>query len=356
MKAAGFRHVSFEAAAKKLARYQRDASKAERDALDMVENALDRVRKAYLEQRFDDMLIALAPLEGDALDILAQPAHRAVLWRVEFLLGLAYLSRNHEGDDELTRERFSRAITIDPKRRPDVELYGPDVAAAFARVLAARSTMVARPLRISAKPTDARVIIDGVPIVDIGQPVSLLPGTHFVYASAPGYIPNAFTVTVARRGTIEVPLERVRSQDPVERIGPAWAVGDLRPQTASGRAAIRALMVGLKVDVAIVIHAPSGSDTVVARVITSQRASAPISGKNTLEALEAALSRIGRDGRLATRDNAVAEPSKSTWSPKRVPMYRRWWFWLSIGAVSGVAFITVRQARNEESRLRVLAP
>src|SRR5688572_30692811 len=96
---AGFAVVRFAPIGERLAAAaERERARAEQ-ALDQVERGLAASREAYLDQRYDDMLLALAALE-QPLDLLGRPEHRAVLWEVEFQLGLAYGARRWTGDPE----------------------------------------------------------------------------------------------------------------------------------------------------------------------------------------------------------------------------------------------------------------
>ena len=357
VEAAKFRVVSFDVIGAVLARHEREASEGQRDILDQVQKALDSVEQAYLEQRFDDMLIALAPLQGDSLDVLARPEHRAVLWQVEFQLGLAYLARNREGDAELARERFIRALNIRPERRPDGEIYGPDVANAFVQARAARSKLVARPVSIEANPPDARIVIDGVPVVSTREPVSLLPGTHFVYAIAPGHVEDGLTVTIGPRGALKIPLRRIDRGGPADRIGPAWARGDMRPHTRSGQRAIRAVLAQVKADIAIVVDRGRGRGGATARVISARQASGAIKGSTPADALARALRRISSDGQLVAADAMAGNQGPSSGGEgKSIPVYKRWWFWLGLGVLLAGAGVAAREARRDAARLRVFVP
>ncbi|MCG8420901.1 MAG: hypothetical protein MJE77_23520 [Proteobacteria bacterium] len=210
-------------------------------------------------------------------------------------------------------------------------------------------------MRIAARPPDARIVIDGVPVVDNGQVVSLLPGVHVVYASAPGYVPNAFKARIRGGGdSLEVPLARVATSDPIDRLGPAWAIGDLRPHTNSGQVAIRALLNHLGADIAIVVAGAARRGTSRARIVTHREISESISGRTPTAALSAALSRLTLDGQLRPR-TSIDPGAASDGDERRVPMYKRWWFWLGMGLLAGGALIGAQQTHQQSPTLQVFA-
>jgi hypothetical protein len=330
---AGFEPVPFSPIAERLAAARDAAAARETAALDAVEAGLRDVRAAYLEQRFDDMLVALAGLEGDHLDVLSMSEHIAALWDVEFQLGLAYHARRADGDAARARERFALALAIDGNRRPEKDLYGPRVAAAFADAVAARDAETPRPVRVVPAPADALVVVDGVPVVDRTRPRSLRTGWHVVRAVAPGYDALASLVRVTG-GELALPLPAA-----ADGIGAA----EPTPATDSGLRALRAIAGAA--GAAIVVHVERGGGSVRAIVVTRDAVSEPIS------AVVAALARIAPDGSLRAGGPLPPPP------PPKPSIWSRWWFWTGVGAIAvGAIAIGVAASSGGPDHLRVFGP
>src|SRR5262245_38258469 len=160
-----------------------DAARAEKEVLSAVEAGLAGARGAYLKQDFAGMARGLAAIEAVALPVVARPSHTAVLWELEFQRGLAELARR---DAATARKHFTLALELDEQRTPRRDLYGPDVVRAFAEAADARGAVPPRPAAVRATPPDARVVIDGVPVIDNRAPRNVRPGLHVVAAAAPG--------------------------------------------------------------------------------------------------------------------------------------------------------------------------
>jgi len=351
---AGFRVVPFAPVGARLAAHGDAARERETAVLELVEVGLAEVRRAYLEQRFDDMLVALARIEGDALEVVARPEHRAVLWEIEFQMGLAYHSRRGDSDAALARARFELCLALDPERRPERELYGPEVAAAFADALDARSKKTPRPVRIAVGPSDARVVVDGVPLVDSSLPRNLRQGMHAVAASAPGFAPTAFLAAIDTDNELQLALDRNREADAVDRIGAAWSNRELRANTASGRAAIRAAAAAAGA-VAVLIVDIDDTSGAAAWLLTADQASEPVRAATVEAAAAGAIAPLAPDGRLR-RAPAGADPLAP--APRGpVPIYRRPIFWIAAGAVLATGVILIVSGGDDEpDRLVIVGP
>jgi hypothetical protein len=206
---------------------------AARAALAAVERELAAARQAFLAQRYDDMLAALARAESGAAAALPPgPQCASALWEIEFQLGLAHLARNSPGDPERARARFLLALALDPERRPVAALYGPDVALAFVQAVDEAARRPPRPVRLALAPADAALAVDCRPLPEAP---SLRPGLHLVRVAAPGHAPDARITPVADE------LRATLSPDPAAPLGPWWVRGALDPASASARAAVQAL-------------------------------------------------------------------------------------------------------------------
>lgn len=322
---AGVDIAPFEPIAVDLRKAHADAVDADRAALAAVQKALDDARTAYLELRWDDMVSAvdLRP----HLALLSRPEHKELLWQMTFQRGLGLLSRK----DPVAAEYLRLALTIDPARRPDKALYGPDVVSAFADVVAA--TVVARPVTISVDPPSARVVVDGVPRIDSTRSVSLPPGLHVVRASAPGYETHAALLDTRERATTTVTLPVAR--DRRTSVGVAWMRGLLSGAAAHERRAMLALAGASRIVLV---------DGTRARIIDARGAGEWVTGSSSADAVA----------------RAVAPPAAPVSTPPRVPastpIYKRWWFWAAtVGVVTSAAAAGYAVSSGGDDRWRVFA-
>ena len=333
---AGFEPVAFAPIAARLDAQREAARDAEGDALAAVQTALGEVTQAYLEQRFDDMITRLTALETEAIGVLARPEHTGVLWEVEFQLGLAYQARGADGDAERARARFELAQSLDAERRPLKDLYGPTVATAFAEAVAARAGKTPRPIAIRASPPDARVAIDGVPVVDAARPRSLRLGLHAVRASAPGYRTHAAIATVGDGAKLVVGLRPAAGED-----------AGATPDTVSGLRAIRAIAAEAGAAAVVFVDRDATSGATRVRVVTAHEVSAPVAG------VADALALLSPDATL--RDEPEVGPIGGPAEPA-TPIYKKWWFWTALGAVAITAAAVSVAGSDEPGRIRVFGP
>jgi hypothetical protein len=331
-----------------------EAARADEAALlDRVQAGIAEVRQAYVEQRFDDMLARLGAIERDALVTLGQPAHATTLWELQFWWGLGHLVRRGPEDAARSRDRFELALAIDADRRPPRDLFGPDVAAAFTSAADARSRKTPRPITFAVSPPDAAIIVDGVPVVDPARPRSVRRGWHVVRASAIGHVSEARVIRIDDERRVEMTLTAAAG-DAVDRIGAAWADGLLRADSASMRAAVRALAAQLGAAVALIIADDPQRGEVVAQLVTTTDAGPLLRRRAAAAAAAAVLAHLRPDGTLA-------EPSLPTdrepAAPGRKPgLLSRWWFWAGVGAVAVATLAVGLAASDEPDRLRVVGP
>src|SRR5262249_6160862 len=153
---------------------------------------------------------------------------------------------------EAARARFAFALALDETRAPRRELYGPAVMRAFAEVADARAQDPPRPTPLRIEPRDARVAIDGLPVIHNAAPRALRPGLQAVAVAAPGYRTQAVIALVRSGAAIQIALAPAAG-NAVERLGAAWAAGTVDAGTESGRRAIAAVAAELGAAAAIVI-------------------------------------------------------------------------------------------------------
>ncbi len=304
-----------------------------------IQSALDDARRAFLEQRFDDQVEILARLEDEALELLARPEHRELLWDVQFARGLAHLVRGEEGDVARARERFELCAALDADRRPPREIYGPDVAQAFAQARASRGSKAPVPAAIRASPPDAPVTVDGRPILAPRRRVALRPGLHVVRASAPAHKPRATIVRAERGSAIDLALDPAATDDPIARLAAAWQEGELSPASPTGRRALADVARSVGADRVWVI----GEDDVRIRSIDARHAE-DTGHYADVEAASRALR--GEAGLLATDSPVEAS----------TPIYRRWQLWAGASVVAAAVTAAAFTLGRDGSRLRVYAP
>jgi hypothetical protein len=367
--AAGGRPVArFEAIGARLRELGERAAARDSEVLDAVQAGLERARQAYLEQRFDDMIAGLAALEQDALEVLAQPEHVAVLWELSFQLGLAHRARGAaRGDREDQAQalaRFGLALALEPGRRPLRELYGPDVSAAFAEALSADAAVPPRPVRLDVTPVDARVVIDGVAVLGpgatraapaagpgdagVGRVRNLRPGLHVVRAAAPGHETRAALVTVDQGRAVRLVLRERQDPDPLARIDASWSTGSLVPGSVSGQRAIAAVAASVDAAVVVVIDTASGNGPITARALSATRVDAAVQADSAGEAAAMALARW--DGQVPATGSAGAVARQPAW-------WQRWWLWAGVGgAVAASAAAVLLLDRDDTERWQIYVP
>lgn len=341
--------VSFEPIRARLAKFGTEAQSSETASLMAVSETLEIVRTAYTEQRFDDMVDALEGLESGALAVLALPRNKSTLWEVQFQRGLAELSRSKA---TAAARRFELALALDEARSPRKELYGPDVARAFAEAADARTARAARAVKLKVTPADARVIIDGVLVVDPARPRSMRPGLHAVTARAPGYETTAAVIEVGAGGDLELELSRATG-DAVERIGAAWARGDLDPSSASGLAAIAAVVGEAGATAALVVDATADGGG-QARLVAAIDSTPAIRRNSLARAAKAALARLLPSGEIGTGDPQIVGPP-----PKKKDessLLSKWWFWTAVGAGATIATVVGFVVLKPDDRIRIVPP
>ncbi len=215
-------------------------SAATTNALAAVEAGLAAARRAYLEQRYDDMIAGLERSEAEAARALHHdPLCSATLWDIEFQLGLAHGARGRPDDLLRARERYALALALDPERRPDSALYGPDVGFAFLQAIAEQRPL--RPVRHAVVPSDATIHVDCRPLRELP---GLRPGLHLIQIDAPGFTPDIRVQDLTNHPTTNDPttndptITAELRPDPGDPLGPRWVAGRLDPTQPSTRAAL----------------------------------------------------------------------------------------------------------------------
>lgn len=154
-----------------------EPSGADGDPLSEAKRELDRGTKAYRELDLDVAATALRAAEERAAQTLSSAAVAAVVIEARVHLGLLALARGKTGEAD---EHFRRAASLDPERRLDGRLHPPEVVAAYEKARGAVSKGPVCELTLSAKPANAKVLVDGKPA---SGTVRLAYGVHYIQAS-----------------------------------------------------------------------------------------------------------------------------------------------------------------------------
>lgn len=270
-----------------------------------IEADLDAARAAWLGQRRAEMVAILDGLVGRALPILARPEQSAALWQLAFLRGLAGLG---EAAPEAATPWFGLALEVAPTRRPEPGTYPPAVDGGFAVAVEEQGRRIPRAVALDVTPADARIAIDGVPVLDRARPRLLRRGLHAVLVEAPGFVADARLVEL---GEHPLRIALVPSAEPPAAVLAAWvARGLIDPDAPSTQAAVLAAARAVGAEAALVVGARG------ARLVARDRVTAwhP----------EAAA--------------ALAPPAAAA-LPDPPPTRRRWWLWG--GVTVGVAAAAV---------------
>jgi tetratricopeptide (TPR) repeat protein len=298
-------------------------------ALAAVEAGLAAARRAYLEQRYDDMIAELERVEATAVAALDDEALcSATLWDIEFQLGLAHGAR---GDPQRARDRYALALALDPQRRPDSALYGPDVGFAFLQALDQQRPL--RPVRSLVRPEDAGVRIDCRPLPALP---GLRPGLHVLQVSAPGHAPEARVLELAAGAAIAAELR----PEPSAPLGPLWVAGRLDIADASTRAALQRLADGRPI-----LWLAADGDRHLARLVLGDHLHDPARGDSPGQAVTAAL-------RPITQPRAPADKPRLT---RRA----RLWVGLTTAALASLALglgLGLGLRHPDSGRLQLVVP
>jgi hypothetical protein len=334
LRAAGHRPREFAGLRAQMIAEDAAAQAAARAALAEVERDLASARAAFLGQRYAEMIAALERAEATAVATLgAGPACVATVWELEFQLGLALLSRGQAGDAERARARFAVALAVDPQRRPEAGLYGPDVGLAFVQAVDAVARTPARPIAVTLAPDDAAIAVDCRPVTEAG----LRPGLHVVRVEAPGFNSEARVVEVGAAGELQVALRA----DAAGPLGAWWVRGGLDPIGASARAAVQA-----RVGAVQVIWLVEEDAQHVARAMSAGQ--------------------LRRVARAATAGEAVVQvlavpvPTRDRPAQQRRPRRRAGlWIGLASAALGGVALglgLGLGLPAREQAHLKLVVP
>lgn len=319
--------------------------------LGSIEAGLATARRAYLEQRYDDMISGLERLETDAARVLdGDELCSATLWDIEFQLGLAHGARARPGDELRARDRYALALALDPQRRPDTALYGPDVGFAFLQAIDQQRPL--RPVRRAVVPTDASVRVDCRPLAELP---GLRPGLHLIQLDAPGFAAEARVLELgAGQATTTLTITADLRPDPADELGPLWVTGRLDPAEPSARAA----MLRLAAPRPILWLADGDDPRHLARLVIDDELRASFRGDTPGQAVTAALASLRTTQADGPRTDGPGTDGPRTARP-RTTRRARLAIGLTSAAVASLALglgLGLGLRPHDSGRLQLVAP
>ena len=307
------------------------------EILSGFEQDLKTAEASYMSQELDQMLELLLQLEGKLGRIDLQ-RNRALVWRLELLIGLGYATRGTDGDVERAQDRFVLCLHLDPDKKLPVDRYGPALEQLFATARATVAQEVQRPLSLERQPTRARVTLDGRVI---GSHAS--PGLHLLSGQALGHVSKTILIDTRAESTLSVTLERgnLATRKDVARL---WFSGQVDATQRSHREALLELAGASGAD-AVLIVAPRESGYQL-RLI---QGTAELSSASSSEVTQALTQLFGEA--LVESPVVTAPAASPAW-------YSRWWVWTGAGAVATIAAgaIIYGLSSSDSARLLVNAP
>ena len=320
-----------------------------------ADTTLERVQRAFLEQRWDDMSSELAELESQALGVLATPPYCGGLWELQFRRYLAF-DGAHDAEQAEARLRF--AVVLDQQRRPLREIWGPDVVQAHLEAVEAVRADPPRPVTLRVVPDDARVLLDCAP-VDPSRPQPLVSGLHVVHVVAPGYEPTAKVFDTSQTDRVEV--EASRSTRPADEAwGASLAYGDYDPFSPSSVAALAAAAQQGGATAAVLVGEHEGKPT--AQAVGATAVGRRVEGKTFIAALTEALFDLDEQGRIRIvtpqlRATVELGPGRVTIAER--PTYKKAWPWITLGLAVALGLglgLGLRAEPPGPSRIQIVAP
>ncbi len=252
--------------------------------------------EAYKAMHLDEAITALSQISTAAQKLGGGDLDTRALSDLYLLLGFTALER---GASDLAWDSFVRAVRIDPTRALDPAQVPPRAAATHRRAQAelAQQPTVQLELRI---PAGARARVDGDEGHAAGPlPRRLIPGAHFVRVELLGYEPYRGIVSLSSPTETFAPVLRPLAAPVATALDEANGFASLHRSGDGWRVSLRVANVGVLLDASSQVHREDAD-------------------------------RVVRD--LADRVFGAAP------SPKRKPLWKRWWVWTAAGvAIAAVA-------------------
>jgi hypothetical protein len=180
---------------------------ADRITLDRTQVLLEEAWALYYQFDFDRATEVLS----QAKELLSTPGDSGFRTRLMFeVLLLNGIVARAVGDKSYNKD-FKRAAALDPIRELPSEKYSPEIIAIYSRI---RNELLSGDhvsLFVNGIPADASVLIGGEEPEKVSQDTQylVLPGKHFIEASAPGYEPWGLTLEAERFEPANIRFELV---------------------------------------------------------------------------------------------------------------------------------------------------
>lgn len=304
----------------------------------------DRAQPDQAIPVLDDAVNQLAG--GLAVSTDVRSLHEALM-----LLGVSYVGL---GDEASARVAFRRSAILDPSRELDAVNYPPSVVSLFNEVRAGVAKETPGRIAVTAS-MDAEVFIDGKSRgAVVGEPISLVAGTHYVLVRAANGASHFETVVLAPGGSAKVDALLAQRSVGIAEEDPSSRSRQTRElYKAVGQYAAGGLVVFGGVlpsgQVALQLYSPASGN--FSKILTADAGEDPVGAIVDLApALVAYLSDAGDvrtdrvSGQVAALDvsendvlaGLLYDPPKSDTGATVDRRGPKWWVWAGLGvAVAG---------------------
>jgi hypothetical protein len=206
------------------------------EILSGFEEELKKAEDAYMAGELDRMLELLLKLESE-LGRIDLERNRALVWRLELLIGLGYATRGQEGDKARAQDRFVLCLHLDAERALPIDRYGPSLEQMFTSARTSQAQQVDRPLSLATQPSRTRVTLDGRPIATHAS-----PGLHLLSGQALGHVSKTVLIDTRKQSTLALTLEpgTLATRQDVARL---WFSGQIDATQVSHREALLELSI-----------------------------------------------------------------------------------------------------------------
>ncbi|MCC7537752.1 MAG: PEGA domain-containing protein [Deltaproteobacteria bacterium] len=251
-----------------------------------------------------------------------------------------------------SRRTFGRLHVLQPGRRPDPNVFPPDIVTRFDRAAPRDLRSPSASIEVRSEPDGAEVFVDGVARGTTPMTVhGLVAGSHIVRVVLPGHSPHLEIANVRGGATTSVTamLGPTRAADAISA-----AVGRLS-EGGSLETALRSLGRTLSADLLVVLAVSgqpgdlaiegSAYETSSGRRLAHQSATAsgtPADIDGAIEELTEGLTTEGLGAlgsarpleRVGPRRQPRPRPERREPERDGPAIYERWWFWTAVGVVA----------------------
>lgn len=160
---------------------------ADRITLDRAQALIEEAWGLYYQFDYD----RAAQVLDSSKELLLTPGDSGFRTRLMFEVLLASGVVGRAARDKAFNSYFTQAAALDPARELSAQKYSPEIISLYQRIRSDLLTKEQVPVTVEGTPPDAAVILGGEELAGIspGTKRLVLPGIHFLEASAPGYEP-----------------------------------------------------------------------------------------------------------------------------------------------------------------------